>query len=394
MQHGEEWRLRRRLMHQKFYPNGTAGMHDLLRRTSVEFLRNMLHTPDNFRHHVRRSAAASIMKAVYGISIAQENDPYVHIAVKAMEALGTCTVPGANLINTLPILRYVPPWVPILGHWPRVARELRKYPTEMREVPYARAKDDTRAGVGQQCMVNDNLELLATDPSISETVVQDACANSYLGGADTTVGTLLAFFMAMVWWPELQTKAQEELDRVLGDRLPDFADQASLPYLEAIIREAYRRFPVVPLGVPHAVEEDDVYEGMFIPRGAVVLGNTWAIMHDEEAYPNPTKFDPERWLKDGRLDESVQDPRVAIYGFGRRICPGRHFADASVFLEAAMALKCFRFEVYVENGVAYPPSGKMITGLVSTPAPFRCSIKPRSPDVVALIDAATRAFED
>lgn len=391
MRHGEDWRARRRVIHQKFYPNGTIGMHDIIRRTSVEFVRNMLNNPAAFRHHVRRSAAAGIMRAVYGISIAQENDPYVEIAVKAMEAFGKCTLPGTNLIDTIPILRHVPPWVPILGHWPRIAHELRKYPTDMIEVPYARAKDDMRKGLAQRCMAVDNLEVLETQPGLAEKVVKDACANAYLGGADTTVGTLLGFIMAMIWFPGFQAKAQEELDQVLGDRLPDFADQPSLPYVEAIIRETYRMFPVLPLAVPHAVEEDDIYEGMFIPRGTVVMGNTWALMHDEEVYPNAMTFDPERWLLEGKINESVQDPRIAIYGYGRRICPGRHFADASVFLEVAMALKCFRFDVYEENGIAYPPSGEIITGLVSTPAPF---IKPRSPEAVALIDTAMRAFDD
>lgn len=395
MRHTENWRMRRRLIHQTFYPNGTVSMHDLIRRTGVELLRNMLNTPDDFWKHVRGAAVSSTMQAIYGFSVSQEEDDvYGKIAVKAMEAFGKCTLPGANLIDVLPFLRYVPLWVPILGRYPREAHELRKYPTDMIEVPYARAKDEMRKGHVQPCMVVNHLELVDTESGLTEQVVKDACANAYLGGADTTVATMLSLIMAMVWWPEFQTKAQEELDRVLGDRLPDFADQAALPYVEAIIRETYRRFPVLPLAVPHAVEEDDVYEDMKIPRGTVVIGNTWAIMHDEEFYPNPTTFDPERWLKDGQLDESAQDPRVAIYGFGRRICPGRHFADASVFLEVAMALKCFRFEVYEESGVSYPPSGEIITTLVSTPAPFRCSIKPRSPDVVALIDAAARAFED
>lgn len=395
MRHNDNWRMRRRLIHQAFYPNGTIGLHDLIRRTAVGLLYNMLATPDDFWKHVRGAAVSSTMQAIYGFSVAQEEDDvYGKIAVQAMEAFGKCTLPGANLIDVLPFLRYVPLWVPILGRYPREAHELRKYPTDMIEAPYARAKDEMRQGHVQRCMVVDNLELVDTEPGLTEQVVKDACANAYLGGADTTVGTMLSFIMAMVWSPEFQTKAQEELDRVLGDRLPDLADQASLPYVEAIIRETYRRFPVIPLAVPHAVEEDDIYEDMDIPRGTVVIGNTWAIMHDEQAYPNPTTFNPERWLKDGRLDESAQDPRVAIYGYGRRICPGRHFADASVFLEVAMALKCFRFEVYEENGVAYPPTGEIITTLVSTPARFRCSIKPRSADVVALVDAAKRAFED
>jgi cytochrome P450 len=68
-----------------------------------------------------------------------------------------------------------------------------------------------------------------------------------------TFSTLLVFFLAMVLHPEVQAKAQAEIDRVVGkDRLPDFDDRPALPYLEAIMRETLRWYPVVPLG-PYSV---------------------------------------------------------------------------------------------------------------------------------------------
>ena len=82
--------------------------------------------------------------------------------------------------------------------------------------------------------------------------------------------------MAIVSHPEVQKKAQAELDAVVGpDRLPDFADRDSLPYIDAILKETTRWHPVVPLGIPHKSFEDDVYDGYHIPAGTVLIPNCW-----------------------------------------------------------------------------------------------------------------------
>lgn len=80
----------------------------------------------------------------------------------------------------------------------------------------------------------------------------------------------------MAKFPEAQKKAQEELDRVIGpDRLPQFADLPSLPYMYALIREVMRWHVVAPIGVPHRAEQDDEYNGYLIPAGAIVMANQW-----------------------------------------------------------------------------------------------------------------------
>ena len=80
----------------------------------------------------------------------------------------------------------------------------------------------------------------------------------------------------MAMYPDVQRKAQEELDRVVGsDRLPDFEDQHSLPYLNALIMELLRWHPVTPLGVPHRSVADDVYNGWHIPAGTTMVVNSW-----------------------------------------------------------------------------------------------------------------------
>jgi cytochrome P450 len=74
--------------------------------------------------------------------------------------------------------------------------------------------------------------------------------------------------MAMALHPAVQKRIQDEIDRVVGtDRLPTFEDRPSLPLVDAVVRETLRWRPVVPLGVPHSANKDDVYKGYFIPKG-------------------------------------------------------------------------------------------------------------------------------
>ncbi len=87
-----------------------------------------------------------------------------------------------------------------------------------------------------------------------------------------------AFFLAMALHPEVQKKAQQELDAVVGtERLPDFSDRPSLPYVTAIAKELLRWHPAAPTGVPHRSIADDEYNGHFIPGGSTIFVNIWCV---------------------------------------------------------------------------------------------------------------------
>jgi len=98
----------------------------------------------------------------------------------------------------------------------------------------------------------------------------------YAGGADTTVSALASFFLVMSLYPDVQKKAQAELDRVVpSGRLPNSSDRPQLPYVEALMKEIYRWNPVLPFAIPHKLTQDDIYDGYLIPAGTIVVGNTW-----------------------------------------------------------------------------------------------------------------------
>jgi len=154
----------------------------------------------------------------------------------------------------------------------------------------------------------------------------------------------------MIAFPEVQRRAQAELDSVVGrDRLPTFADAPRLPYVCAIVREVLRWRPVIPFGVPHAVIKDDWYEDMFIPKGAVCIANIWHCNHDRAVFgEDADKFRPERHLnKQGELVPGPVETNQAgnvTYGFGRRLCVGKDLANNSLFIDISRMLWAANFE--------------------------------------------------
>jgi cytochrome P450 len=80
-------------------------------------------------------------------------------------------------------------------------------------------------------------------------VVKDSTATLYIAGSDTTAAAVVSFFLAMLVYPDVQRKAQAEIDRVVGkDRLPEIDDAPQLPYTQGIVNECLRWLPVTPLG--------------------------------------------------------------------------------------------------------------------------------------------------
>ncbi|KAF9257841.1 cytochrome P450 [Marasmius fiardii PR-910] len=336
-------------------------------------------------------AASVVLSVAYGLDIKQEKDPYVAIADAALNPLLEALVPGKYLVDSFPMLKHVPPWIPGAG-FQHKAKESKDLATTMVNKPF----DDGKTLMETQgvpsfiasAIQNINDE---KSPAQQEQVIREAAGSMYLAGADTTVSAISIFVLAMLYAPQAQFKAQEELDRVVPPgRLPDFTDQAELPYVTALVKESLRWKNVTPLGLPHYLEVEDEYNGYRIPANSLVFGNVWAILHDESLYPKPFEFKPERFLVEGKLSfEKTRDPTFAAFGFGRRVCPGRHMAEASIWIAVASILKIFHISKAVdEHGNTIEPTYECRSVVVTEPLPFKCSIRPRSTEAEQLVSLA------
>ncbi|KAI0693294.1 cytochrome P450 [Cerioporus squamosus] len=389
MRYGAWWRRHRRAFWQHFFPAASEQYQPIQCRSTQVFLQKLLEDPTHLVEHIRYTFTSSIIKIIYGLDVADKNDQYIAMMEKILEG-GEAFVPGRYYVEFLPFLRHIPGWVPGAGFQKDFA--VWRHASEwVRNVIPEHTKEGMIDGGTSQSVLAQLLEKMDEEDPLNYSeefeIAKSVALTSYEGGADTTYSTLQTFFLAMACYPDVQKKAQAELDAVVGpSRLPDHSDRRDLPYINAMVKEALRWGPVLPFSLPHRSIEDMEYDGYFIPAGTTLVPNTWACLHDPEAYPDPEHFVPERFLRDGKLDTSVCDPARFAFGYGRRICPGRYFAEASLFINIAMVLHVFDISPPLdETGRATPIQLRMTNRIVSYPEDCRCTIKPRNEQARQLI---------
>lgn len=195
---------------------------------------------------------------------------------------------------------------------------------------------------------------------------------------------------------DAQTKAHDELERVVGDqRSPAFDDESDLPYIRACVKEILRIRPVTNIGTPHFTSEDIVYKDYFIPKGTVVSINQYALHYDHR-YRDPGAFIPDRFLnhtlKAGAYAAHPDPYERDHFGFGagRRICPGMHLAENSLFITLAKILWAFEIrpcetvegkeEVLDMSDEGYEPGSNTL------PKPYRVRFIVRNKEVESTLE--------
>ncbi|KAK0434401.1 cytochrome P450 [Desarmillaria tabescens] len=381
---GTRFRNQRRLTHQQFGSSAAIKQFSLIVESETRrLLKRLSDKPEHLAEHIRTTTGAIVLRIIYGYEVQQENDLFVEMVDKVTQYFALSMTPGSFLANPIPMLRHIPDWFPGAG-FKQIAKEWRSTTFLMIDTIYDFVKQ--QMATGKAC-VSFTSKLLESGLNMEkEFDIKWLAATLHGAGADTTVAAIYAFFKAMLLFPDVQTKAQAEIDAVVGnDRLPQFDDREHLAYINALVLEVSRWHTVAPLAVPHSVRKDDVHSGYLIKKGTLVLPNIWKMLHDPVVYKEPFDFNPERFIRT-KDREPEADPYKVAFGFGRRICPGRLLADSSIFIVCAMVLAVFDISKYSENGVILEPDTGHTAGNISHPTPFKCMIKARSERALDLIN--------
>ncbi|KAH9952755.1 cytochrome P450 [Russula dissimulans] len=355
---GDVWSEGRKLLDRSLRPAAPISYRNMMEEKTRSFLGQLFLTPKHFRSHIELLQGKLIMSLTYGYDLKTYDDDLIVAPVELNKVLAESVLPGAVLMNHIPFIKHIHSWIPFLSQ-EAVAQKCRRLSETMKTGPIDFVWTSMREGTAAQSLASEHLRdvehLSGPERQKQERVVQEALGSLFNGEPSLSVASLMTLFLALTLYPEVQKRAQAELDSVIGrDRLPTFDDRPQLPYIDAMCKEVLRWRPALPLGFPHASTQDGVYKDFFIPKGATIIANAWGVLHDPELYPDPSTFNPERFLSapaappprgggGGGGQPRLNDPQLIslAFGAGKRICPGRHFVDASLFILAASVLAVF-----------------------------------------------------
>ncbi|KAI0092442.1 CyP450 monooxygenase [Irpex rosettiformis] len=399
--YGQRWRGIRAYFHQYFNNSVTPKYHEKQTAQVHAFLRRCLeHSGEQLDPLcVRLTLAAVVLDIVYGQEVRSMDDEYIALTVASIEAFNETKTLGKFWVDFMPFLKYLPTWLPGAAAV-KYGAQWRPVTEEMLDRPFRaiQSGENQNPSMLQDILMNLKEEQDSEHRTIQEQYAKHATGVAYAGkypstllwaAADTTYSLLQTFFCTMAMSPQIRKKAQEELELVVGpERLPTFADQEDLHYLHAIFLECMRWLPVTPLGIAHRLITDDYYNGYFIPKGTVIMPCVWQMLRDPNSYPDPERFNPDRFMKDGVINPDVPDPSDLAFGFGRR-----HFAKDNAFLTMATALHVFDILPSLnEHGNELDPTPQMTTnGGLCYPDRLHYMLKPRSEAAEMLIRATATA---
>ncbi|KAG1768299.1 cytochrome P450 [Suillus occidentalis] len=365
--YGERFRRLRKAVHPHLQPKAAETYQDMQREDAMNFILDVLNDPTNHQKHAQRYAASVILRVAYGKSTPTANaDPEVVRIHKVVEHFHATILPGAYLVDRVPLLRYLPGYGKQLREWHHEELELFRH--QLRRVKSEVDQGNAGPSFIKTLLENTEEHKLSTDE-------MSYLAGSLFGaGSDTTAVGITATIMAAACHPLAQAKVHEELDMVIGsDRTPTFSDSSSLPQLHAFLLEALRWRPIVRIGFPHRAIKDIVRQGYCIPKGATVYGCHWTLSRDPIVFPDPEIFNPQRWLDpEGRLKDNHM--KFITYGFGRRVCPGLHLANQSLYITLALLLWSFRI---VQRPDAPIDTHAFSDAVIPHAAPFEIDVIPR-----------------
>ncbi|KAH8195801.1 hypothetical protein TruAng_010044 [Truncatella angustata] len=373
MQYGEDWRRIRKLIHQYFMEPKCDKEHIHLQNAeATQLMHDFLVDPQNHMKHPKRYSNSITNSLVFGVRTKTIHSDYLIRLFSLLNEWSEILEFGATPpVDSFPLLKLVPE--KLFGGWKSRAMGVGKlmtglYTEVLGQVERRRENGLNRGSFNQ----NEKNALTPNQLHFLGGVLME-------GGSDTSSSLILAMVRALIEFPEVQKKAQAEIDAVMDEsRSPTWGDFSKLPYINMMIKESHRWRPVSPLGVSHAVAEDDWVGGHFIPKGSTVVLNVWGMHHDERRWEKPEEFNPDRYASHPKLASRYTsdgpDRDHFGYGAGRRVCPGIHLAERNLFIAMAKLLWAFEFRKNINDDSEIKSS----IGFLQCVADFGCEITVRS----------------
>ncbi|KAI8962132.1 cytochrome P450 [Daldinia sp. FL1419] len=379
--HNETWKRQRKLCQQLMSTMTKASLCSYPTRERDRFLYLLSRDSSQYREYVEQFTSRTVARLSWGSPHSAQL-----LRVTTFGLLETISPTGA-LPNAISWLMHVPSFI---SPWKQKESNRHKLEASLLKGSVQYVHDHINEGDAEPSFIHTFINTLSGQEAKrkwgDEAEATYVVGQMAIAGALTIGSPIQSFILAMLHYPDWQRRLQCEIDTVCGGKCPEWEDREKLPMLRAIVKETIRWRPPVPTGIPHAIENDDVYEGYFIPAGATIHALEWAITRDESIYPNADTFNPARWLEP--MYPTYKEPLTMYpnlngfsqFGFGRRTCQGIPVVEQDLFL--TMGGMVWAFDIRKkrrDDGSEIPVHWNDYTPLlIAKPEPFEFNATVRS----------------
>jgi len=334
---GSFWLRQRRMMQPQFHRQRLAALNDLMVSAINEALDTWEKSANGSDFNVAPAFNELTMKVItrtlFGTGL--DNDEMNKVS-KAMDYALT------YIINAI-VLNSLPSWIPAPGR-----KQYQEAIAQIDETVYRIIADSRKNNGAENHVLAMLLDMVddETGEGMTDQQLRDEVTTLFLAGYETTSIALSWAFDLLTHHPDVMDKLQAEVDAVLGNRLPTFADLMKLPYSRMIMQETLRIRPSA-WQLPRTAVEDDEIDGYQIPAGTTITGLIYMCHYHPEEWDNPEVFDPERF----QPDKSEKRHKFAYmpFGAGQRKCIGMDFALMEGQLALAMVAQRYKLTKATEK---------------------------------------------
>lgn len=336
---GELWRQQRRLMAPFYTPRGVQDFADIFLRDTLAMRQRWEtlarhNTQVEMFDEMAMITASIVLKAIFST----ESDADILEIKECVETM--INFAGSSMTSPLKL----PDWMP-------TSMNLSYKKARERVHSYINSVLDARLAMNEADYPNDLLSKLITarDPEtgerMSRELLRDEALTNFFAGYETSARSMSHAWYALATNPEVKAKLHAELDRELGDGIPDLDTLKRLPYTLRIIKETLRLYPPAPMYAKDAVA-DDVLDGYRIEKGSTILLLPYFTHRHPDFWTEPTRFEPERHAPEAEKERHPQ--AYHPFSSGQRICLGNHFSLLETHI--MLALLAQRFDPQLPAG--------------------------------------------
>ena len=337
-----EFHLRqRRLAQPAFHRHRIAAYGEVMSRYAARLRDSWQEgaTIDVARHMMSLTLAV-VGKTLFDSNLTSDRRAIAEGLTAFMDWWWLFVLPFADLIHRLPL---------------RVNRRYKETARKLDEIVYRLIAEHRAGGKDRGDLLS--MLLLAQDTEgdggrMTDKQLRDEAITIIMAGHETTAQALAWTWYMLSQHPDVEARLHEEIDGVLGGRLPTVDDLPNLRYTEMVLAETMRLYPPA-WGLGRRVIEDYQLGGYKVPVGSTVVVIPYVMHRDSRYYPDPERFDPMRWTP----EERAKRPKFAYFPFGggNRMCIGEQFAWMESVLVLATVAQKWRLRLVPNQKVEAQP---------------------------------------